>query len=157
MGVEVRKRVVEFDLQSEKHVIHNVRERFEEFIQPCGLSQDEVEWIKVAVSEACTNAVCHGSPNGAQNHIHVRWEVDSETLSLTVCDEGGHFRPDRIALPEFDEWKPSGRGLVIMEAVMDEVNFEPTDHGTCVRMVKYLRDCARQASTNGGDCHCGAG
>jgi serine/threonine-protein kinase RsbW len=129
-------------LQAEKHVIHDVRQRFEEFMAPCGVSRDAVEWIKVAVSEACTNAVCHGSPLGAQSHITVRIEVDSETLAIEICDEGGGFQPQSIELPELDEWKPSGRGLVIMITVMDDVRFEPTDRGTCVRMVKYLRNLA---------------
>jgi serine/threonine-protein kinase RsbW len=140
MVLDVRKRVMEIHLQAEKHIIHNVREQFETFVKPCDLPQDDIEWIKVAVSEACTNAVCHGSPKGAQNQIHIRWEVDAETLSITVCDEGGRFKPEKIALPELDEWRPSGRGLVIMVSVMDDVTFEPTDHGTCVRMVKYLRN-----------------
>ena len=140
-----RKRVMQLDLKAEKHVIHDVRERFQDFIAPCNLDHDDVEWIKVAVSEACTNAVCHGSPNGALDEIHVRCEVDCETLSVEVCDEGGAFRPSVIKLPDFDEWKPSGRGLVIMVSVMDDVVFEPTDTGTCVRMVKYLRNLTHDA------------
>lgn len=142
MASDLRKRVMELHLKAEKHVIHDVREKFEEFIGPCNLSRDDVEWIKVAVSEACTNAVCHGSPQGAKNEVHVRCEVDAETLSIEVCDEGGGFKPQVIELPDFDEWKPSGRGLVIMVTVMDDVAFEPAEKGTCVRMVKYLRNIA---------------
>ena len=140
MGPDRRKRVMKLDLKAEKHVIHDVRARFEEFIAPCALPHDEMEWIKVAVSEACTNAVCHGSPHGAEDHIHLRCEVDCETLLVEVSDEGRGFRPKTIQLPDFDEWKPSGRGLVIMQAVMDDVVFEPTDEGTCVRMTKYFRN-----------------
>lgn len=137
---------MELHLKAERHVIHDVREQFEQFISPCSLARDDVEWIKVALSEACTNAVCHGSPKGAQNEVHIRIEVDSETLSICVCDEGGYFEPQEIALPDFDEWKPSGRGLVIMVAVMDDVTFEPSETGTCVRMVKYLRNIAPAGS-----------
>lgn len=145
MAVDSRKRVMKLDLKAEKHVIHDVRERFEEFVSPCGLAPDDLEWIKVAVSEACTNAVCHGSPEGVQNEIHIRCEVDSEMLSVEVSDEGnGGFRPVEIQLPHFDEWKPSGRGLVIMAAVMDGVTFEPTETGTRVRMVKYLGQLSRR-------------
>jgi serine/threonine-protein kinase RsbW len=139
-----RKRVLNLDFPAEKHVIHDVRGRFEEFIAPCMLSRDDVEWIKVAVSEACTNAVCHGSP-GPHCQIHIRCEVDAESLLIEVCDEGAGFQPQAIELPDFDEWKPSGRGLVIMVTVMDDVQFEPTDRGTCVRMIKYLRNIAPEA------------
>lgn len=148
MASDLRKRVMELHLKAERHVIHDVRERFGEFVRPCELSQDDVEWIKVAVSEACTNAVCHGSPEGPKNQVHVRFEADSETLAIEVRDEGGGFRPQIIELPDFDEWKPSGRGLVIMVNVMDDVTFEPIEGGTCVRMVKYLR---REARCSGAD------
>ena len=147
MASDLRKRVMELHLNAERHVIHDVRERFGEFVRPCELSPDDVEWIKVAVSEACTNAVCHGSPLGPKNQVHVRFEADAETLSIEVRDEGGGFRPENISLPDFDEWKPSGRGLVIMVNVMDDVTFEPMNGGTCVRMVKYLRNqCGRPKS-----------
>ena len=152
MTFDSRKRVMEFYLPAERHLIHDVRKRFEEFITPYRLPSDEVEWIKVAVSEACTNAVCHGSPAGSSNRVKVRCELDSETLAVEVCDQGGGFVPETIELPDFDEWKPSGRGLVIMQSVMDDVSFEPRDDGTCVRMVKYLRGLLPTAEAEPQEC-----
>lgn len=141
-----RARVLELNLPAEKRIVYEVRQRFEEFMRPCQLVKDDVEWIKVAVSEACTNAVCHGSPRGPLNQVHIRCEVDSERLEVSICDEGGGFHPAAIALPDLEEWKPSGRGLVIMVTVMDDVQFEPVPGGTCVRMIKYLRNVAPQPS-----------
>lgn len=160
MGSSNRKRVVDFDVPAERHVIQDIRGKFEDFISPAKLPKDEVEWIKVAVSEACTNAVCHGSPHGAQDHVRIHWEMDAETLFIEVTDQGGGFKPAVIELPDDDEWKPSGRGLVIMSAIMDDVAFEPIEGGTCVRMVKHLRPLAAQQTAEPepvkGTAHAGA-
>ncbi|HTE18025.1 MAG TPA: ATP-binding protein [Armatimonadota bacterium] len=144
MSTHCRNRELELTFPAEKRVVHDVRVRFEEFLKPCHLLQDDLEWIKVAVSEACTNAICHGSPHGAASHIRVRCEVAEDRLIIEVCDEGGGFHPEEIALPPTDEWKPSGRGLVIMVTVMDSVEFVASHSGTCVRMTKLLRNIAQQ-------------
>src|SRR5688500_9248946 len=134
MSIDCRCRELELTYPAEKRVVHDVRVRFEEFLRPWHLLQDDMEWIKVAVTEACTNAVCHRSPHGPLSQIHVRCELDDQRLVIEICDEGGGFRPETIELPEIDDWKPSGRGLVIMVTVMDTVEFIASRAGTCVRM-----------------------
>lgn len=131
-------RMLELDVPADPQVVHDLRARFDEFVQPCGLSQDDREGLKVALSEACSNAVCHGSPRGNWNRVHVRYRLEEDCLTIEVADEGRGFHPDRIALPEFEEWKPSGRGLFLMQALMDDVQFERTPMGTRVRLMKHL-------------------
>lgn len=138
MSANQPTRSVELDVPAEPQIVHDLRERFEEFVRPCGLSQDDREAIKVALSEACSNAVCHGSPRGNWNRVHVRYLVENNQLRIEVSDEGRGFYPAQIALPEFEEWKPSGRGLFLMQALMDEVQFERTSTGTRVRLIKNL-------------------
>lgn len=129
----------EADYPAEPQVVHQVRERVEEFVRPCGMSADELDALKVALSEAFSNAVCHGSPLGPRNRVHLRCEADGQRLMVQITDEGGGFLPSRIALPEFDEWKTSGRGLYIMQELMDAVDFELVPGGTRVRLFKLLR------------------
>jgi serine/threonine-protein kinase RsbW len=138
MSADRPGRVVELDVPAEPQVVHDLRERFEEFVRPYNLSDEERQGIKVALSEACSNAVCHGSPRGNWNRVHVRYAVEDQRLILEIGDEGRGFRPHNIALPEFEEWKPSGRGLFLMQALMDEVHFERTHAGTRVRLIKNL-------------------
>ncbi|HEX6988096.1 MAG TPA: ATP-binding protein, partial [Bacillota bacterium] len=47
----------------------------------------EIEEIKVAVSEAVTNAVVHAYPD-EPGVVHVRAEVDGEQLTVVVSDHG---------------------------------------------------------------------
>ena len=131
-------RVIEAEYPAEPQVVHEIRRSVEEFVRPCGFSEEDVESIKVAISEASSNAVCHGSPNGSRNRIRVRCEEDGKRLVMEVTDEGSGFTP-KIALPEFDEWKPSGRGLFLITALVDDVEFERLPDGTKVRLIKYFQ------------------
>jgi serine/threonine-protein kinase RsbW len=138
MSVVTESRVFEADYPAEPQVVHQVRERVDDFVHSTGLSVDDLDALKVALSEAFSNAVCHGSPLGPRNRIHLRCEADGRRLVVQITDEGGGFLPSRISLPDLEEWKTSGRGLFIMQELMDAVDFEVVPGGTRVRLVKLL-------------------
>jgi len=108
-------------------------------IELCGYSEEASFAIKLALEEAMTNAVKHGNGNDANKRIKVRYAVDPARAVIIVRDEGGGFchqsvpdptRPDRLTLP-------TGRGIMLMRAYMDEVKFEAD--GTEVCLVKLNR------------------
>lgn len=134
--------VVELEYPAEPRVVHDVRRKFDDFACLLGIPRDDIEALKVALSEACSNAICHGSPLHERNRVWVRFQVKGERLEIEIQDEGSGFRPGRIALPQREEYKPSGRGLFIMEALLDEVRFDANATGTCVHMVKQLPTAA---------------
>jgi serine/threonine-protein kinase RsbW len=144
MSHVMEQQKLQLHFPAEPRVVHDVRRRFEEFVAPLQLQREEVEAIKVALSEACTNAVCHGSPRGVLNCVHITFKADDDRVSIEIVDEGKGFAPQEIALPLYEEWKPSGRGLYLMQALMDEVRFEPTETGTRV----VLEKCTRRASSS---------
>lgn len=149
MSSAVYNRVMEIEFPAEPRVVHDVRQKFEEFVQPCRLNRDDIETIKVALSEACSNAVCHGSPGGAGNRVHVRYEINGHRLVIEIRDQGPGFRPRQIELPRSEEYRPNGRGLFIMQALMDEVEFDVTPKGTRVRLVKHLPELEGERLGNG--------
>lgn len=95
-----------------------------------------LEDIRLAVSEACSNAVLHGPATGT---YEVSLRLHGESCEIQVRDAGPG--PDLVSLPDSlpPVASPSGRGLAIMRAVMDEVEVRADpDHGTVVRLVKRL-------------------
>ena len=133
------RRVMDLEYPAEARVVGDIREKFEEFVKPLQLSPDDLDDLKMALSEACGNAICHGSPNGAASRIRVRCELDSDHLRIEITDQGVGFHPKDFDLPREEEWKASGRGLFLMQALMDAVEFEATPVGTRVRLARSLR------------------
>src|SRR6476620_6073414 len=135
MGVSEVEEVFKAEYPADPRMVHEVREMVQKLISGRTASADELEEVKVAVSEAFSNAVCHGSPDGSENTVGVRCTLSPEEFVVEVTDQGGGFQPQEITLPRFEEWKPSGRGLFLISALMDDVQFQPTAEGTRVRMV----------------------
>ena len=131
-------RSLELEYAADPRVVQVVRRHLDDFVRPLGLDPDELEGLKVAVSEAFSNAVCHGSPLGDRNRVGFRCTSTEERLEIEITDEGGGFRPTQIQLPTYEEWKTSGRGLFLMQHLVDQIEFEPTATGTRVRLVKQL-------------------
>jgi len=95
--------------------------------------------LKLAVTEACGNAVRHAYAGG-DGPVTVRFSVSADHLRIVVADEG-----DGVQLPAMDEWTmpahlESGMGMAIIRAVVDEVEIDdgPDGQGTVLRMTKYL-------------------
>jgi serine/threonine-protein kinase RsbW len=91
--------------------------------------------LKLAVTEACGNAVQHAQPNDG-GIVTIRMAVDDDAIEITVADDGpGIDTPSIPAVPE-GEVPESGMGLAIIHALVDRVEIGPGDggRGTVVRM-----------------------
>lgn len=105
---------------------------------------EAIEDIKVALGEACNNAIQHGCPASAgAEMIQLRFDLDADALVITVQDSGDGFDPasatrqrphGTLTLSE------RGLGMLLIESLMDDVDFTSTPgDGTQVRMVKRIR------------------
>ncbi len=112
-------------------------EQLMRFILKFRHADDSETDIETALREALANAVMHGNGEGSSKCVHVvcRCYIDGEVW-ITVRDEGRGF--DRNTVP--DPTKPEnrlsthGRGIYLMETLMDEVFFE--DGGAIVHLRK---------------------
>lgn len=101
-----------------------------------GVTPGCVDDIRLALSEACTNVIDHAA---ADDEYEVRLEVDETRCSISVRNTGIGFDATALAgvMPDVDS--PRGRGVAIMRAVMDSVEFVPEpETGTIVHLVKTL-------------------
>ncbi|MFC1500118.1 ATP-binding protein [Candidatus Zixiibacteriota bacterium] len=101
-----------------------------------GLMQD----ICIAVTEAVNNAVEHGNNLESDKFVTLRFDCSRESLKITVEDQGNGFDVTSVDDPLTPEnlTKPNGRGLLIVESLMDEVKIVPSIAGTVIVMVKNL-------------------
>ncbi|MDR0885803.1 MAG: ATP-binding protein [Clostridiales Family XIII bacterium] len=102
-----------------------------------GFDVEALDDIKVAVSEACSNVILHGTDQDEFYSVEV--EVLDDKLIISVLDNAGGFDLETYCEPVLDDPKQGGLGIFIMRALMDEVSVhsEPGE-GTIIRMSKYL-------------------
>ncbi|KYZ77495.1 anti-sigma F factor [Anaerosporomusa subterranea] len=98
----------------------------------------EIEEIKVAISEAVSNAVIHGYSD-QEGQIELAMELYETHLEYTVIDWGkGIADVEQARQPAWStEPERMGLGFVFMESFMDEIEVTSAlGKGTTVRMVK---------------------
>ena len=103
---------------------------------------EEVADIRTAVSEAVTNAIIHGYPEGIHT-IVLRVRMENQQLEVWVIDEGVGIADISKAMEPLYTSRPdlerSGMGFMFMEAFMDEVKVESSPGmGTTVYMKKQI-------------------
>lgn len=119
---------------------------------------EELEDIKIAVSEAVTNSVIHGYIE-KQGKIEVVCSKEGKELTISVIDQGVGIPDVRQAMSPFyttaGEKERSGMGFSFMEAFMDELHVESVPgKGTCVTMKKVIgqnRDAEQKTEQSAGD------
>ena len=92
--------------------------------------------VVLAADEAFVNALAHAGGDGAIRVVV--WVSDGE-VSVEVRDRGKGFSPDPThpkTVP--DVRRLHGRGMFLIESMMDSVGVESGPGGTTVRMVRRL-------------------
>ncbi len=111
-----------------------------------GFSYDDIEDIKLAVAEACTNAVLHAYPQGEEGDVRIRCLVFPDRLQILVADKGTSFDVDRVKTTlgpidgtvDIAHQMEGGLGLYLIHTLMDEVDISGGE-GIVVAMTKYVR------------------
>ena len=110
-----------------------MRAAVDEIAREHGLSSEATFDLKVATTEALANALKHSA---ADLGVDVSLESDTEVIQVEVVDHG-RFRVTDGLDPE------RGRGLPLMIALSDEIEFASAEQGTRVRIrMRVDRDAA---------------
>lgn len=131
-------KVHKLEIPSDPGKIIEVDEFAETRIEAMGFSQDQRDDIAIAISEAVNNAIEHGNRGDSSKNVHLEMEELQDGIRIRVRDEGEGFNPQTVADPTDPDnlLAESGRGLLIIEHLMDEVNVVPSGKGTLIEMVK---------------------
>jgi serine/threonine-protein kinase RsbW len=103
------------------------------------LEEEVIDALAIAVIEAGTNAIQHGSPNAPSDAVEFSFEVNSREVNVVVRDRGAGFEIDVDPAPptQGDQLFDSrGRGIFLMRSFMDRVDFEFSGGGTMVTLYK---------------------
>jgi serine/threonine-protein kinase RsbW len=126
-------------LPSTLSTVEVVEAKATEYAQKAGFDEDTGSQIAMVSREAAVNAVLHGNKKDPAKQVRATFDLTSEDLTIKVADEGEGFDPSTIPDPLSPEGllKPSGRGVFLMRAIMDEVNFRQLSPGAEITLVKH--------------------
>ena len=103
---------------------------------------DQIEDIKVAVSEACTNAVQYAYPKTKKDcFVDIKIIQHNKAIEIIVTDTGVGFDPDHPPRRKLhDEDIHMGLGLVFMRNLMEKVKISSRKNkGTTVSLFKKVK------------------
>ena len=111
-----------------------------------GYTYEEIEDIKIAVTEACTNVVFHAYEEDEVENIKVNFAVYDNRLEIFVIDHGKSFNQQAVqkqigpvdSSVEVEKLNEGGLGLFLIETLMDKVEIVG-ENGVVVAMTKFLK------------------
>ena len=108
------------------------------------LRDERIEDLRLAVSEATTNAIEAHAELGSMERIAIRCDLSDDRIEVEVQDHGEGFDPDSLdPLPPPTDPKrleyEHGLGLPLMRVLADETQIRSGADGTAVRLVVFTK------------------
>jgi serine/threonine-protein kinase RsbW len=94
---------------------------------------EAVEDVQLAVTEACANAVRHAVGTAEYS---VRFAVAEDSCEIEIVDVGPGFTPENEGAAQYDLDSESGRGLTLIRALVDDMEFDRDGQGNRIRLTK---------------------
>jgi EAL domain-containing protein (putative c-di-GMP-specific phosphodiesterase class I)/anti-sigma regulatory factor (Ser/Thr protein kinase) len=128
----------EISVSSDPGGLDRARELIQETAAQLGFDENAIWEMKLAATEALTNAIDHG-PQGGGEGVHLRLAQDNGDMLLEVW--GGSERETSSN----GDASSRGRGIAVMTALMDNVELVRNADETLIRLAKR-----RSSKSNGG-------
>lgn len=138
---------VQIHIPAEAEFIDVVRLSLYGIASQLGFSYEDIEDMKVAVSEACNNAIIHGYSLRQDGSVDITFYILKKGLQITVFDQGVSFNFNKkegkigpIADDHIQDAKVGELGIYLMQSLMDDVEIMSEEGmGTKVTLSKYLK------------------
>jgi serine/threonine-protein kinase RsbW len=135
----VDQEVVELQVPRSKEYVSIVRNTVEDIARRMHFESNDIDDLKLAVGEACANAVRHGCPESSTCDIRVSCCIEPSEIAIEIRNKvkASDKQPKITTNPDIT--REGGLGLYLMRNLMDEVDLRWRDGWATVRMVKKVR------------------
>lgn len=146
---------IAFKMPSELRHLDGVLDYLNERMLRLGIVTPGDSEVLIALDEAIVNAIKHGNKCDSRKAVHIVAEFSMEGVRFIVADEGSGFELEKV--PDPTEpcrlLEPSGRGLLLINHIMDEVCFNKS--GNRLEMFKRAsnRPKSQSHSSNSHSTH----
>jgi PAS domain S-box-containing protein len=126
-ALPARTEPLHLEVSTDPTRLREVRRHLAGWLRRSGASEEDVEIAQMACHEACSNAIEHGYGFG-EGSFTIDAQMENGKVMLEVSDHGSWIDRPEGGLPH------RGRGIALMEALMDAVQLTHGGDGTTVRM-----------------------
>ena len=133
--------ILQLHIPADARLLPRTRKALAGYLEETTSSAEVVDDVILALDEACANVIRHAFPEGVEGSIKLLAEIDEDSVTVLVEDDGVGFDPFCVDLRGGLE-DTSGRGLHLIRMLMTSVDVEsPTEtgSGTRLRMRKHLK------------------
>ena len=131
--------VVQLEIPSSPEYVSIVRHAVEGIARRLQFDNIQIEDLKLAVGEACTNAVKYGCPANDDSHlVEIKCTVVNDGLAIEIRNNIANCKSPTVPI-EPDLNKEGGLGLYLMRKLMDEVDFMWECEVATVKMLKRTK------------------
>ncbi|HVK57348.1 MAG TPA: ATP-binding protein [Candidatus Kapabacteria bacterium] len=108
-----------------------------QFLQKAGLSEKDTWACELAFTEGCNNAVQHTPAAETGKKIVINLSLDGGQVELRINDHSpGCTYPEAASLPPAEHER--GRGIFLIQSLMDDVTYTRRDSSNCLILKKAL-------------------
>lgn len=132
-------KIVKLEIPSSAQFVNVARKTVEGIAASMALTDEQTEDLKLAVGEACANAVKFSDPS--KPAVEILYRITQDRLEVEVRNKGKAFDPKKVQQKEQspEQLPVGGLGLFLIDKVMDELNISSKCGETTLKMVKQLK------------------
>jgi anti-sigma regulatory factor (Ser/Thr protein kinase) len=128
----------QFEITADPVNAASARARLRRAAADAGFSGVALDDLEVAMGEALSNAILHGSPTPASHiSICITFALRTREFSVEVTDSGVGFDPAAVRRTPGDD-EINGRGLKMMAILVDKAVLFHDGSGMTVRLTKHV-------------------
>jgi serine/threonine-protein kinase RsbW len=147
MAAAEGSKTVEITLETAWQTIDLAQAISEGVAESAGFEEDDIHKIAMSVREGIINAIHYGNRMQRGKSVFLKFIFEPERLVIRMIDQGRGFEANHVEDPLAEEnlLKTSGRGLLIVQAFMDEMQIgQHSNGGAELMMAKdYPKDSGR--------------
>jgi serine/threonine-protein kinase RsbW len=138
---QIEKKSFNLEIASDTRYLSKVERLSEQVAKHAQMDESDSDDLGIVTTELVNNAIHHGNKNDPTKKVFISFTVDENQLELRIKDQGNGFNPDALKDPLAPEnlMNESGRGIFLIRALMDSLDFEFSDSGTETIVTKNLQ------------------
>ncbi len=119
-----------------------VRKFIAESLKATSLSDIEVNTLVLAVDEVCANVIIHSAECDHKKTLQVFTNIRANEAIFEVIDKGEGYDLRNHIMPQLNDIikarKKGGVGLLLVQKIMDKIDFIPNTKGNIIRLIKHF-------------------